>query len=91
MDIGIHNIAALSDGTVFPNNHIFPKLKRNLEKHQRKFSRISPGTKAYEKIQTRINHLYEKIANHRKNNTEQISSYIVKNHSHIDDLLKLVN
>ena len=83
VDIGIHNIAALSDGTVFPNDHIFPKLKRNLEKHQRKLSKISSGTKAYEKIQTRINHLYEKIANHRKNNIESISSYIVKNHSHI--------
>ena len=83
VDIGIHNIAALSDGTVFPNDRIFPKLKRTLEKHQRKFSRISPGTKAYGKIQTRINHIYEKIANHRKNSIENISSYIVKNHSHI--------
>ena len=83
VDIGIHNIAALSDGTVFPNDHIFPKLKRNLEKHQRKLSRTSPDTKSYGRIQTRINHLYEKIANHRKNNIESISSYIVKNHSHI--------
>ena len=83
VDLGIHNIAALSDGTVFPNDRIFPKLKRTLEKHQRKLSRTSRGTKQYEKIQTRINHLYEKISNHRKNNTEQISSYIVKNHSHI--------
>ena len=55
VDLGIHNIAALSDGTVFPNDHVFPKLKRILEKHQRKLSRISPGTKAYGKIQTRIN------------------------------------
>ena len=83
VDIGIQNIAALSDGTVFPNDRIFPKLKRTLEKHQRKFSKTSPGTKAYERIQTRINHLYEKIANHRKNSIENISSYIVKNHSHI--------
>ena len=83
VDIGIRNIAALSDGTVFPNDRIFPRLKGTLEKHQRKLSRTSPGTKAYGKIQTRVNHLYEKINNHRKNNTEQISSYIVKNHSHI--------
>ena len=68
---------------MFPNDRIFPKLKGTLEKHQRKLSRTSPGTKAYEKIQTRINHLYEKINNHRKNNIEDISSYIVKNHSHI--------
>ena len=83
VDIGIHNIAALSDGTIFPNDHIFPKLKRNLEKHQRKLSRTSPDTKSYGRIQTRINHLYEKIANHRKNNIESISSYITKNYSHI--------
>ena len=83
VDIGIHNIAALSDGTVFPNDRIFPKLERTLEKHQRKLSRSSPGTKTYERIQTRINHLYEKIANHRKNSIENISSYITKNHSHI--------
>ena len=83
IDIGIHNIVALSDGTVFPNDRIFPKLKGTLDKHQRKLSRISPGTKLYGKIQTRINHLYEKIANHRKNSIENISSYIVKNHSHI--------
>ncbi len=83
VDIGVHNIAALSDGTVFPNDHIFPKLKRNLEKHQRKLSRTSPDTKSYGRIQTRINHLYEKITNHRKNNIESISSYITKNHSHI--------
>ena len=83
VDIGIHNIAALSDGTVFPNDRIFPKLKGTLEKHQRKLSRSSPGTNAYGKIQTRINHLYEKITNHRKNSIENISSYIVKNHSHI--------
>ncbi len=83
VDVGVHNIAALSDGTVFPNDHIFPKLKRTLEKHQRKLSRTSRGTKQYEKIQTRINHLYEKISNKRKNNIEQISSYITKNHSHI--------
>ena len=83
VDIGIHNIAALSDGTIFPNDHMFSKLKRTLEKHQRKLSRTSRGTKQYEKIQTRINHLYEKISNHRKNNIEQISSYITKNHSHI--------
>ena len=83
VDIGIHNIAALSDGTIFTNDHIFSKLKETLKKYQRELSRTSPGTITYRKIQTKINHLYEKIVNHRKNNIENISSYIVKNHSHI--------
>ena len=83
VDMGIHNIVALSDGTVFPNDHLFPRLRKDLEKHQRRLSRTSPGTRSYKKIQTRINHLYEKIKNHRKEGTEKISSYIVKNHNPI--------
>ena len=83
VDIGISNIAALSDGTVFPNDHIFMTLKKNLEKQQRKLSRSSPGTKAYSRIVARINHIYQKIRNHRKNIVENISSFITKTYSHI--------
>ena len=83
IDIGVSNIAALSDGTVFPNAHIFMILKKILEKQQRKLSRSSPGTKTYNRIVARINHVYEKIRNHRKDIVENISSYITKNYSHI--------
>ena len=80
VDIGISNIAALSDGTVFPNDRIFSKMKKRLAKLQRRLSRALFGSDKYRKLQTGINHLYEKIQNHRKNNTETISAYIVKNH-----------
>ena len=83
VDIGIHNIAALSDGTTFPNDHIFMTLKKTLDKHQRRLSRTSLGTTAYRKLIAKINHVYEKIRNHRKNMVENISSYLIKNHSHI--------
>ena len=83
VDLGIHNVVALSDGTIFPNDYLFMRLKGTLKKYQRRLNRTCSGTKEYGKIQTKINHLYEKIRNHRKNNIENISSYIVKNHSHI--------
>ena len=83
VDMGVHNIVALSDGTIFPNDHVFPKLKGALKKNHRKLSRTSPGTKEYKKIQTRINHIYNKITNHRRNTTEHISTYLVRNYSHI--------
>ena len=83
VDIGIQNIVALSDGTVFHNDRIFSKLKGTLEKHQRRLSTIPPGTRQYGKIQSRINHLYQKIRNHRKNDIEGISSYITRTYSHI--------
>ena len=80
VDIGVSNIAALSDGTVFPNDHIFALMAKRLAKLQRQLSRALFGSERYRKLQTNINHLYEKIQNHRKNNTETISAYIVKNH-----------
>lgn len=83
VDMGIYNIVALSDGKVFPNNYISKTMKEKMAKQQRKLNKTSPGTLAYKKTQTRVNHLYKKIENHRKNNTEVISSYLVKNYSHI--------
>ena len=80
VDIGISNIAALSDGTVFPNDRIFAKMKKRLAKLQRQLSRALFGSEHYKKLLTGINHIYEKLQNHRKNNTENISAYIVKNH-----------
>ena len=81
VDIGVINIVALSTKQKYPNDHIFRKYKKELAKHQRQLSRTLYGSPKYWKIQTRLNHLYEKINNHRKNNVEQISSEIAKNYS----------
>ncbi len=83
IDIGVSNIVALSNGKRIENDHIFSYLKIKLKKQQQKLNKSSPGTNAYKKIQTRINHLYEKIHNHRQNNIETISSMIVKNYNPI--------
>ena len=80
VDIGVSNIVALSDGTVFPNDHMFAKISNNLAKQQRQLSRTTEGSERHRKIRARINHIYEKLNNHRKNNIETISAYIVNNH-----------
>ena len=81
VDIGVSNIAALSTKKKYPNDHIFVKYGKKLAKLQRQLSRALYGSPQYWKIQTRINHLYDKIHNHRKNNIELISSEIAKNFS----------
>ena len=83
IDIGISNIVAFSDGEKVKNDHIFFHLASTLKKFQQRLSRLSPDTKMYGRIQTRINHLYEKIKNHRKNNVETISAHIVKDYGPI--------
>ena len=83
IDIGISNIVAFSDGEKVKNDRIFFHLASTLRKFQQRLSRLSPDTKMYGRIQTRINHLYEKIRNHRKNNVETISAHIVKDYGPI--------
>ncbi len=83
IDIGISNIVAFSDGEKVRNNHVFFHLVSTLRKFQQRLSRLSPGTKIYGKIQTRISHLYEKIRNYRRNNVETISAHIVRDYGPI--------
>ena len=83
VDLGISNIAALSDGTKFPNGRIFARMSKKVAKIQKQMSRALYGSEHYNKLQTKLNHTYEKIENHRKNNVETISAYIVKNHDFI--------
>ena len=83
VDVGISNIAALSDGTVFKNDHIYQKKESKFRKEHRKLSGLQHNTPEYLKQRTKLNHLYEKVSNHRKNNIEQISNHIVKNHDMI--------
>ena len=83
VDLGISNIAALSDGTRFPNDRIFSRMYKKVAKIQKQMSCALYGSEHYNKLQTKLNHTYEKIENHRKNNIENISAYIVKNHDFI--------
>ncbi len=83
IDLGISNIATLSDGTVFHNDRIFTKFRKTLDRYERQASRFTPGSHQYAKIRTKISHVYDRITNYRKNNIETISSYIVKNYGPI--------
>lgn len=78
IDIGVSNKAALSDGTVFKNDHIYTKKESKFRKEHRKLSKIQLNTPKYLKQRTKLNHLYDKVKNHRKNNMEWISNHVVK-------------
>ena len=83
IDVGVSNIVALSDGNIVKNDHIFHHSALQLKKLQQRLSRLSPGTKVYGKMQTKINHLYGKIRNHRRNIVETVSAMLVKNYEAI--------
>ena len=80
VDIGISNIVALSDGTIFQKDSVYSKKEKEFQKLHRKFSKTCQNTSKNHKAKAKLNHAYNKIVNHRKDNVEQISNYIVKNH-----------
>ena len=83
IDVGVSNIVALSDGNIVGNDHIFHQFLQQLKSLQQRLSRLSPCTKAYGKMQTRVNHLYGKIHNHRRNIVETVSAMLVNNYQAI--------
>ncbi len=83
VDIGISNIAALSDGTVFRGEYAYLQKEEELKRVQRKLSSLSALTEGYRKTKAVLNHIYEKIDNRRRNTTENISRYIADNYDTI--------
>ena len=83
VDIGISNIAALSDGTVFRGEYAYLEKEKELKRVQQKLSATPASSPRYGRIKAVLNHIYEKINNRRRNTTEDISRYIADNYDTI--------
>lgn len=81
VDIGVSNIAVLSDGTFFGNDRAYRRMEEEFKEESRKLSSVPIHTKQYRKTRSRLNHKYRKMVNRRKETVERISSEIVKNHT----------
>ena len=83
IDIGVSNIAVLSDGTVYENNHEYSKAMDEFKKTGEKLSNTITNTKKYKMMKSRLNHKYRRIVDKRKDYVEKTSLEIVKNHTTI--------
>ena len=83
IDVGVSNIAVLSDGTVYENTHGYYKEIDEFRKTGEKLSRTLTNTKQYRKTKSRLNHKYRRIVSRRKDRVEKISLDIIKNHTTI--------
>lgn len=79
VDLGISDIAILSDGMKFGNPRFIQKSEKKLAREQRKLSKMKLGSKNRENQRIRVAKIYEKITNQRKNYLHNITSYLVKN------------
>jgi putative transposase len=81
IDLGIKNLATLSDGTVIPNpRHLKRRLKK-LKRLQRVVSRRQKGSKNRKKAVRRLAKLHRQIKNQRRNTLHQVTTRLAKTKS----------
>lgn len=77
IDLGIKDLAILSDGTVYANQKFLRKQKANLARQQRSIARKQKDSKRREKQKLVVARLHEKVANQRKDQLHKISKDII--------------
>jgi len=80
IDVGIKDLAILSDGTAYSNPNFFRTLEDKLAKAQRIMSRRTIGGANWYKAKKKVARIHEKITDARNDYLHKISTEIVNNH-----------
>ena len=83
IDVGISNIAAFSDGTVYENSREYVKGIERFRKIHRRYSKTLPNTPENTRWRSRLNHAYKNLVNRRKNTIDRIAHDAVYLHDGI--------
>ena len=81
IDLGVKLFAALSDGTVLESLRLHERFEAKLAKLQRKLARKEKRSRNRDRLVVRIQRLYRRIANVRKDFLHKASTMICKNHA----------
>ena len=73
IDVGISNLAAFSDGTVFENSREYVKGMDRFRRIHRRYSKTLPYTRENLQWRSRLNHAYKRLVNRRKNLIDRIA------------------
>lgn len=83
IDLGLKELAVLSDGTVFENPRFYRKSQAKLAKAQRHLSRKTRGSNRYERQRLKVTKSYLKVTNQRQFLHHNLSSFLIENYDHI--------
>ncbi|MDV3244144.1 MAG: transposase [Nitrososphaerales archaeon] len=83
VDLGITNLATLSDGTVFPNPRYLPRSVQRIKTIQRSLSREKPGSNNRLKTKMALAKVWRKARNRRTDNAHKVSHYLINHYSTI--------
>ena len=78
IDLGIKELAILSDNTKYENKHYLKKSLKRLELLHKRLTRKPKGSQNRNKARIKLAKLYEKITNQRQDYLQKITTEIVK-------------
>ena len=81
VDLGVKNLATLSDGTVIPNPRALGTRLKALRKAQQSLSRKVVGSARREKAKGRVARLYARVADVRADTINKVTTMIARNYS----------
>jgi putative transposase len=81
IDLGIKQLATLSDGTVIPNPRYLKRRLKKLKRLQRMVSRRQKGGKNRKKAVRKLAKLHRQIKNQRRNTLHQVTTSLAKTKS----------
>ena len=83
LDLGLENLATLSDGTVIPNDRTYWKREKELSNAQRRLSECDKGTPEYRKRLGKLSHKYKRMRDHRKDMFHKVSRELSSHYGNI--------
>ena len=83
IDLGLDNLAVLSDGLIIPNDDTYRKNENDLVIQQKILSKYEKNTFEYDKQQAKLSHKYKKLRNYRKDLFHKITRELTENYRNI--------
>ena len=83
VDLGVKNLATLSDGTVVENPRYLRKSERKLKKAQRELSRKTKGSNRRAKAKAKVARIHAHVANQRQDGLHKLTTWLSRRYSDI--------
>lgn len=83
IDMGVKNLATLSDGTAIPNPHPFKRVEKRLARAQRMLSRRKKGSHRRDKARLYVARLHQRIYQLRQDALHKITTEPTRAYAHI--------
>lgn len=83
VDLGVKQLATLSDGAVVENPRYLRKAEKRLKKAQRELSREAKGSKRRGKAREKVANLHAHVANQRSDALRKLTAWLTRKYSEI--------